>query len=370
MRVAVLEWITGGGMHAIDPREIPHSLLSEGKLMLECLAEQLLAAGHQVSTTIDRRISGDLTARIPGCKFVDLELTRDLSSISQGSLLSSTHQSILECWTRLAQSCDISILIAPEIDGILQACVDCFCRQQLPVINCRGAFLSAACDKHLGSTVLQRHGIPHPLTYRPIEFCNLSKASDDQLWCLKPSFGAGCDGIQVGDARTIAECCSQLVDDQAWIVQPWMDGEAMSCNGIADSTGKVHWFPLTSQKIGLKETSGNSLSPMYQGGRLLLDDPGLVVPTELLDATIQAIRFDTSEVAVGWIGIDLLKDRHGQWTVIEINPRITTALIALSRSSRANLAERLLEGYVKESLIPLEPNNWQPAEFLVGEECP
>ena len=53
--IAVLEWIRGGGLASCPDDELPPSLLSEGRAMLDSLVGLLVRRGHSVSCCVDAR---------------------------------------------------------------------------------------------------------------------------------------------------------------------------------------------------------------------------------------------------------------------------------------------------------------------------
>ena len=56
MRIGILEWICGGGLHGTSPEQIPESLLNEGWAMLQAVLEDCASFGHEVTTTVDPRL--------------------------------------------------------------------------------------------------------------------------------------------------------------------------------------------------------------------------------------------------------------------------------------------------------------------------
>jgi hypothetical protein len=104
MKILVFEYITGGGF---NKQELPDSLASEGRLMLNALLDNLRShAGHgngiDVVVMLDSRVNG---------------------SINTGGFdtaIIKPEQNCHEEFVRLVPHCDAVWPIAPEFDGILQ----------------------------------------------------------------------------------------------------------------------------------------------------------------------------------------------------------------------------------------------------------
>lgn len=361
MKIAVLEWICGGGMHAIKIEEIPDSLFYEGRAMLLCLIEQLAAAGNQVSTAIDSRLD------LGGIQIPDSVRLVVLSSLISSADNNDPIDATIGKWKQLAKSCDLSIVIAPEIDGILQRCIQSMIEADLPLINCCGAFLDNSASKRLTAMRMTGQGVPTPTSISADKFdaAYISSAqliSATGLWCVKPELGAGCDGLHIGNADEILEVVQQLEAKDAWIVQPWLEGQAFSCSAIVDSQGRADWLPLVTQRLQTALLRGQTATRLYCGGQLI--SPGKQhPPIDLLNETLRVLNEAESGRALGWVGVDLLLRPNGQWVVIEVNPRLTTSIIGLSNASTVNLAQRLIDAFQGKDCSPLLQSQWSEVEF-------
>src|SRR5438094_712569 len=110
MKVFLFEWVTGGGFSGSD---IPASWAAEGRAMRIAAAETFLAvAGVEVVVALDARFDAEPangeTARLDG-----------------GT------ESLVET----AKACDVTLLIAPETDGVLADLVRTFESEGLPTLN-------------------------------------------------------------------------------------------------------------------------------------------------------------------------------------------------------------------------------------------
>src|SRR3954452_13238560 len=100
MHIFVYEWATGGGL-VEEPGPLPASLVREGAAMIGALAGDLQRiAGCRISAFRDPRV---VQLALGGCKVVDV-----LSRFDHD-----------EEFARLSGEADATILIAPELDGIL-----------------------------------------------------------------------------------------------------------------------------------------------------------------------------------------------------------------------------------------------------------
>src|SRR5215218_5754089 len=143
MHVFVYEWATGGGL-VEEPGPLPASLVREGSAMIGALAADLQRiAGCRISAFRDPRV---VQLAPSGCDVVDVMSRFD-------------HD---EEFDRLAGEADATILIAPELDGVLL-------KSSRRVISVGGTLLSPspdfiriAANKQRTCDALQAKGINVP----------------------------------------------------------------------------------------------------------------------------------------------------------------------------------------------------------------
>ena len=104
MKILVFEYITGGGF---NKQELPDSLASEGRLMLQALLDNLRSCaehGNDISVVVmlDSRVNGSI------------------NTAGFDTVIIKPEQNSHEEFARLALHCDAVWPIAPEFDGILQ----------------------------------------------------------------------------------------------------------------------------------------------------------------------------------------------------------------------------------------------------------
>lgn len=372
MRVAILEWICGGGMHAIAVDQIPTSLANEGRAMLVCLLKLFSQASVDVVSMIDSRLAGDPSIiqqqfQLSDCDLVEFNPRAVAVNLSSPELDSVSLT--IQAWIELASTCDLALVVAPEIDGVLQRCIREMKAAGIALLNCSGKFLDNASSKKHTAMVFGQCGIEHPKTLSLAEFLTVTHNVDhNQQWCVKSDLGAGCDGLQVGDASSIRKIVAELLtqtvkagssDWPSYIVQPWIEGTALSCSAIVDRQGRPHWFPLVTQTLESVPTVHGCSTRVYQGGRLVTDAAELSRPTALLNEVIDEMSGGLPSGAFGWVGVDLLLDQAGKWIVIEVNPRMTTSVIGLSKASPVNLAELMLAAFEGKPLPNMLDVAWK-----------
>ncbi len=358
MRIAILEWVSGGGMAREAAANIPGGLLTEGLAMLECLATGLQRGGHDVLAAVDARL-------------VPADTQRRLAKAAQLTPVFPAEDSASppSAWLQLGEACDVALVIAPECDHLLAGVLEALRAGDVDLVNCTGDFLLSASDKLVAAGRFGERSVAHPPT------CCLSRLDEEWMlasrltperadparWVVKPTDGAGCEGLQLVSepelrSRAVAGSSSDEFPSSpaSAVVQPWLDGQPLSCSAIVDRAGHRHWMPLVTQ-----EFSGGP-KPKYRGGRIADREMQCQRPTELLDNALDAL----GDGVLGWVGIDLIySPTAGSWHVIEVNPRCTTSVLGLSRSYTGNLACELVGAY-QGTLTGLS-QEWRQAEFRV-----
>ena len=315
MRVFISEYVCGGGWGAGVP---PASLLCEGRSMLQAIvADAAAIAGCSVVTTWDSRLG---EPRIDGVEIVQVEGPAEER----------------RAFERLAAQCDVTLVIAPEFDGIL------FERRQI-VDRAGGRFagpeaeaIALCADKLRLPDHLQRHGIATIPTARLDT--HAGDAGDLPL-VIKPRDGAGSqetflvrDAKALDRARSAFEGCSESGEP---IVQPHIRGRALSVAVVSLAPGEVEIFPVAEQSL-----SDDGLF-QYLGGR---------VPARLNQAAreriIKIVR-RTCECIPGlngYVGVDVILPDGDKLDplIVEINPRLTTSYLGYRALADENLAARIL----------------------------
>lgn len=313
MRVFVYELVCAGGL---GPGPVPASLEAEGRAMLASVVEDFArCAGVEVVTLLDQSFPGGLPGRCLRTAAANQE----------------------SAFAELAASADLTLLIAPELDGLLAA-------RAGQVVEAGGRLLGPAPeaialtgDKLALGGHLAANQVPTPPTFllpaddrRPADLPS-SPA------CLKPRLGAGSQAtFLVSGPEALAGCVAQARAEAGsgdLIVQPVVPGRAAS---IAFLVGPKERLALLPAAQHLSEDGRFR----YLGGSLPLPT-GLAARAERLArravAAVEGLR--------GYVGVDLVLGRAEDGSgdhVIEINPRLTTSYVGLRRLARFNLAGAML----------------------------
>ncbi|MBL4885368.1 MAG: ATP-grasp domain-containing protein, partial [Planctomycetaceae bacterium] len=308
--VFVSEYLCSG---AWPEDELPASLVTEGRSMLEALCEDLLACDYKVCTTRDRR--GTLS-HLSGLEITDVD--------------SPTQE--WEAFGELAKQCDATLVIAPELDEILTQRIEWLEQNKLNHFMSSVDSTQTGSDKLLFSQFCLKHNLPTPETFLLHE----PSAQQTKFPCpfpfvIKPQFGAGTtmtavinslEDWQDFSARRVSEA-----DFPPYIIQPIVCGNFVSTACIISPDGKqTDWLPVGQQLFE---------DLQYQGGNIpyhhALNDQ-LCEIAEKVISNLPGLR--------GYIGLDFLlaTDSEHPIQILEINPRLTTSYLGYRMLTKDSLA--------------------------------
>ncbi|HEX4415498.1 MAG TPA: ATP-grasp domain-containing protein [Lacipirellulaceae bacterium] len=309
MKVFVYEWATGGGL-VEEPGPMPSTLAREGAAMIGALV-------------------GDLQ-RIPNCRVIALRDPRfvqlTLGNCEMVEVLSRfAHDEEID---RVAAEADVTILIAPELDGILWKLARRVIAAGGKLLSPSPEFIRIAADKQRTCESLRKAGVPVP-EGRVLESDEPLPGDFPYPAVLKPIDGAGSqDTYFVRDAHDAPPA-------YAWQrrLERFIPGMAASVGTLCGPAGNFGLMPC-------KQRISDDGRFRYLGGELPLP-AGLAERAQTLGAkSIAALP-----ATVGYVGIDLLLGREPEGSedfVIEVNPRLTTSYVGLRAAARSNLAEAML----------------------------
>ncbi len=306
---------------------LPHSLMTEGRLMLESLCEDITQAGdYKLYTTRDQRVS---LRSIPGLEVVDV------TSCDQE----------WEMFQKLARQCDETILIAPELDGLLCSRIEWLEQNSLNRLMPSAKATRVCADKWQFYQFCQLHKIPTPST---LQF------QDDQMkngsfplpypFVIKPQFGAGTTMTAIIERD---EDWSQFLsrrgtenDFPPYLLQPFLPGKPVSlaCFISPDGNG-IAWCPMAEQIFDKLE---------YRGG---------IIPCETeraAQARNIAERFVEKLPGLrGYLGFDflLLSEAESPVQLLEVNSRLTSSYLGYRALAEESLAARLIDSNRNEPII-------------------
>jgi predicted ATP-grasp superfamily ATP-dependent carboligase len=343
MRVFVFEYITSGALAA---ESLPDSLLREGETMLSAMVADLTALPSiQVAISVDHRL-GEGTRPT-------LQVDR-IENIDDVEVESSVFEDLVR-WS------DVTLVIAPETDGVLRRRVQRVIDLGRRCVNCLPRAIDLCGDKWQLFQHLQRHGLPTI----PTQFVDWDASypwrSFGTSCVVKPLDGAGSwltyhipiddrDGWQFAKQQYLQAGITGRA-----LLQPFVSGVSISAACLSHGNGSIEIFPIARQKIDAE-------SFRYRGGTipLRLDDHSRSAIERLIETTCATIPG-----LYGYIGFDLiLPDADPTLPIItEINPRLTTSYAGYRLLCSDNIAERLIANDVATS--PLRWKNANVVDFDV-----
>ncbi|MGD6935041.1 MAG: ATP-grasp domain-containing protein [Candidatus Bathyarchaeia archaeon] len=331
MNILVYEHACGGcfAEGAVSP-----GILAEGFGMLRSCVSNLKAAGHEVTIILDEglaRLNPPLEADcvIPIFSFKEAQ------------------QAILKACANI----DAAYIIAPETGGTLHALVEFIEQNGVPLLNSRSNAIRTVSDKSALYKTLKANKLKTPKTVRVnvaqyVKEAIMSKF--DFPVVFKPVDGVGCSGLSiVKDASQVDDAIEKIDSELAsdvFIVQEYIEGEAVSVSLLCTGTKTL---PVSLNKQNVTLSAPNEVS-CYVGG---------AVPFE---HEMKNKAFKTAEKVVtcfsglkGYVGVDLILTEKGP-VVVDVNPRLTTSFIGLSRVTSFNLGDAISNAALKNDL-PSKP---------------
>lgn len=322
MKILLLEYITGGGLAGAD---LPASLAREGAAMAAALAEDLLAL-PQVALRIpwDARLSQPAYADHARA---ELYPVGDAEGFAAG-------------WAQALAECDAAWPVAPESGGVLESlCRDAEQACKL-LLNSPAAAVALAASKRATLERLAAQGVPCVPVYA------LHGEPADLAWprVLKPDDGVGCDNVFRLDGPAAWTECLAGLPPGAWLVQPYVAGEARSLSALF-GRGEARLLSVNRQRIAVAENGAFRLAGCEVNA--VADTSGVYA------ALAGRIAAAVPELA-GYAGVDFIQTPRGP-RVLEINPRLTSSYAGLRRALGLNPAGLVLEWFERGALPVLPP---------------
>jgi tyramine---L-glutamate ligase len=344
MRVFVYEAITAGAGWArgadVDPGG---SMLAEGLAMLRAVTEDFAA------------IEGVEVWGLRDARFAEFELPRREAVIQSGEEESEQFQ-------RLANSCDWALIIAPELDGMLEERVSWLQGTSARLLSPSGDFLTIAVSKSSTAERLSEHGIPVPVGVPPPGGSQEPPEGGTPAFplVLKRDDGAGSFGMRLIHNRVELESASSSILPSA-VFAPLRDAYLPVGNLTQRRKDRreIRKYRLERFCPGLPASvailcgpSGNvPLQPCEQrlerGTFEYLGGSTPVPPhLEKRSKSLALAAIAAMPPTTGYVGVDLILGEQADGSsdvVIEINPRLTTSYVGLRQACRQNLAQAMLD---------------------------
>jgi predicted ATP-grasp superfamily ATP-dependent carboligase len=328
LNLLVYEHVSGGGF---ADQKIPAGILCEGFGMLRSLISDFKRAGHNITTLIDSRLA---TFNPP------LEADKIISISSPNNFEKSLKKAL--------KLSDAAYFVAPESDQSLQRLVKEAEDVDKTTLNCQVSAINTTANKTTTYEALRKVGVsfPETLTFSLNESAQqVGQRIGDLSFPLifKPLTGVSCQGISmVNNENEIKMAINKIKAESSnefFLIQKLVAGVAASASLI--STG-VEAAPITlNEQLLTLESSSSQLSSAYYGG---------VVP---LQHMIEKTALQTAKKAVeafgglkGYVGVDMVLTREGP-VVMEINPRLTTSYVGLTKVVDFNPAQAIIDAVIE-----------------------
>ncbi len=298
--------------------------------MLRAFVSNLKTAGHDVTVILDEGLS---RLNPP----IEADCVIPIFSFKEAQ------QAILKTCANI----DAAYVIAPETAGTLQALVEFIEQNGVPLLNCRSTAIRAVSDKANLYETLKANKLKTPKTVRVNVAQYVKEAITvkfDFPVVFKPVDGVGCSGLSIVKNESQVEGAIAKIDaelaSETFMVQEHLEGEAVSVSLLCTGSKSM---PVSLNKQNVTLSTPDKAS-CYVGG---------CVPFE---HKMKQKAFQTAEKVVGcfsglngYVGVDLILTEKGP-VVVDVNPRLTTSFIGLSRIAGFNFADAIVKASLKNEL--------------------
>ncbi len=306
-KIFVFEYLTGGGATDLD-RAMRDEWLPQGLAMRDALVADLLQSG---SFAVSAAVCDAAPHVQNGARAVRVHAGEDLARFVARQ--AAMHDA---CW-----------VVAPETDGVLARLLGAVGETRW--LGCSAAAIELTTSKRATLRRLAAHGITTPLAF--------ANSADTAHWVVKPDDGCGAvDTHRHADrASADADAARRRASGAETVIEPWVDGEPMSLS-LCCARGGARLLSVNRQRIVVNAEGSVS----FEGVEIAALAPH--------DARAPALRALADAVASavpgleGFVGVDLVWHPSRGPVVIEINPRLTSAYVGLSRALGRNLAAELV----------------------------
>jgi tyramine---L-glutamate ligase len=341
--VLIFEFVSGGGIENSEDFEF---LISEGFGMLSALIEDFSRLGFHIHTLIDNRIFEQFNSQ-----HIDL-IERNQITIAK---INSSNQVnlILE---NIIPTCSYILFIAPENSDILYNLVKMAENLIAPdqtILNLPSNAIATFSDKRKTESFLKSYKIS---TTNSLDLSSQTISSlPSKEYIVKPFDGVGTSdtySVKLTSNRIeISSFLRQLLDNSQstqYIIQEKVQGIPLS-SFIATFHGNMTYFTINSQEFKSNFTNQFSINQLeYLGGMTPYTKISNLVKTKVEHvARLICTQFQFT----GFFGLDFIYNHHDRtYSIIEINPRITTPYVAISALFQENKSNILDTIFIKSKL--------------------
>ncbi len=343
--VLLYEYISGGGIKNTQGFEF---LIPEGFGMLSSLIKDFTQLGIKTHTLIDNRISS---------QFVNTHS----ELINQESLTYTILPLLVdfkEEFFEMLSIVDYVLCIAPEFTNILYNIVKSVEERILPhqsLLNLSAKATQLFTDKLNTESYLHSLGFQAPISYE-LNLWDPDEMRGNSELVVKPFDGVGASdtycvssGVQT-DIRKTLQQIKENSPNQRFIIQEKIKGIPLSAF-IASRKGKITYFTINFQEINLKKIHDGVKQIEYLGGYTPYTKILPEIKTKIHNL---AYRISSDFNLTGFFGIDFIYDTSKpSYSIVDINPRVTTPYIAISdlfRENDSNIIQSVLDGTIPEPI--------------------
>jgi tyramine---L-glutamate ligase len=316
--ILIYEYFSGGGFPPGDP---PTGLATEALGMLLALLTDFRALGiARVATVLDPRFE----ELIPG-------LNR--ASLPADKVVIASHDEHEQAFRSLLNDCTAALIVAPETDGILARFTVYVEEANIPVLGADSSAIAIAGNKPACDRIFRSAGLLTPDACVCIfaDACHCAEAINFPL-VIKPVDGIGSEGVclarNLSELSTALDLVRQATTHDEIMLQSFITGTYASVSLLVSEKG-IMPMSLNLQMIE------PGMPFQFSGIQTPCNHP---MASKAFEAACAAARLIPG--LKGYVGVDLVLSDDQAW-LIEINPRITTAYVALRRISKMNLAQSL-----------------------------
>lgn len=218
--------------------------------------------------------------------------------------------------------CDAAWLIAPETNGCLERLASQVLRRERSLLNCTPEAIRVAADKRETARCLAAVGIPVVPCYATLK----AVPADVEFVVVKPNDGAGCI-----DTEVLRRDDASHREAGGTVYQPYVPGDARSLSVLCTAVGAE----LLCVNRQILERRGRALEFLGVDVDAMGDPAGEYAElARRIWHALPGLR--------GYVGVDFVQTDNGP-VVIEINPRLTSAYVGMSRKLGCNVAGRIIE---------------------------
>ena len=342
MRIIVYEHMSSGG-YAGKP--ISNSVLSEGFGILRRVVSDFEAAGHEITVLLDNRISRlnpPINANFTVPIFYPHEVENFLYNVAKIN--------------------DAFLIVAPETAQTLSSLVALMEKTGKLSFNCESNTILKVANKTVLYQVLEKNhlAVPKTLSLRGNEdLAEIKRVTKNKLGfpvVFKPIDGVSCSGLSIVKEESQVEKAVEKIKavsaEENYVVQEFIGGESASVSLLC-AKGKALAISLNQQTI---KAGAPGEASCYQGGLVPFDHPlkqEAFVMAEKVVGCFEGLR--------GYVGVDLVLAKDKLF-VVDINPRLTTSYVGLSRIANFNIAEAILNAIMKGE-FPITPETTGHVSF-------